>query len=171
MQLDLKKQKTIEDGEETVTSETTITKVIKGTPAEKAGLKDGDIIIAVESDKDLEIGKVIKGKEVGDEVTLTIERDGKTQDIVVTIGERESLTSEKKVEVTIDNGEIKVIIDGVEKNIGDLENINEKFEKIEMIKHIKMEELDDVQDDLNEVKEEMKNIDINIEILNTSDEL
>ena len=134
-------------------------------------MKDGDIIIAVENDKDLEIGKAIKGKEVGDEVTLTIERDGKTQDIVVIIGERESLKSEKKVEVTIDDGDIKILIDGVEKNIGDLENIHEKFEKIEMIKHIKMEELDDVRDDLNKVKEEMKNIDINIEILDTSDEL
>ena len=171
VQLDLKKQKTMKDGEETITRETKITKVIKGTPAEKAGLKDGDIIIAVEKDKDLEIGKAIKGKEVGDEVTLTIERDGKTQDIVVIIGERESLNSEKNVEVTIDDGDIKILIDGVERNIGDLDNIHEKFEKIEMIKHIKMEELDDMRDDLNKVKEEMKNIDINIEILDTSDEL
>ena len=171
VQLDLKKQKTIEDGKETVTRETTITKVLEGTPAEKAGLKDGDIIIAVEKDKDLEIGKAIQGKDIGDEVTLTIERDGKELDIVVTIGERESSKSEKKVEITIDDGDIKVIIDGVEKNIGDLENIHEDRDKIKMIKHIKMEELDDVRDDLNKVKEEMKNIDINIEILNTCDEL
>ncbi len=171
VQLDLKKQKTIEDDEETVTRKTTITKVLEGTPAEKAGLKDGDIIIAVENDKDLGIGKAIKGKEIGDEITLTIERDGKTQDIVVTIGERESLKSEQNVEVTIDDGEIKVIIDGVEKNISDLENIHDKFEKIKMIKHIKMEELDDVRDDLKKVKEEMKNIDIDIEILDTSEEL
>ncbi len=171
VQLDLKKQKTMKDGEETITRETTITKVLEGTPAEKAGLKDGDIIIAVEKDKNLEIGKAIKGKEIGDEVTLTIERDGKTQDIVVTIGEREFHESEKNVEVTIDDGEIKVIIDGVEKNIGDLENFHDQFEKIQMIKHIKMEELDDVRDDLNELKDEMKNIDIEIEILDTNDEL
>ena len=171
VQLDLKKEKTIKDGEETITRETTITKVIEGTPAEKAGLKDGDIIIAVEYDKDLEIGKAIKSKEIGDEITLTIERDGKTHDIVVTIGEREFLKSDKNVEVTIDDGEIKIIIDGVEKNIGDLENIHEEMDKIKIIKKIKMEELDDVRDDLNKVKEEMKNIDIDIEILNTNDEL
>ena len=171
VQLDLKKQKTIKDGEETITRETTITKVIEGTPAEKAGLKDGDIIIAVEKDKDMEIGKAIKGKNIGDEVTLTIERDGKNQDIVVTIGERESLKSEKNVEVTIEDGEIKVIIDGVERNIGDLENIYEKLDEIQLIKHIKMEELDDVRENLHKVKEEMKNIDINIGIINTNDEL
>lgn len=171
VQLDLEKQKTIKDGEETVTRKTTITKVIKGSPAEKAGLLNGDIIIAVENEKNLEIGKAIEGKEIGDEVTLTIERDGKVQNIVVEIGEREHLESEKKVEVTIDDGEIKVIIDGVEKNIGDLENFHDQFEKIQMIKHIKMEELDDVRDNLNKVKEEMKNIDLNIEILNTNDEL
>ena len=170
VQLDVKKQKTIQDGEETVTIKTTITKVIKESPAEKAGLKDGDIIIAVENEKDLEIGKVIKGKEVGDELVLTIERDEKTQEIVVTIGERELIKSEKKVEVTIDDGEIKVIIDGVEKNIGDLENFHDEFEKIQMIKHIKMEELDDMRDNLNKLKDEMKNIDINIEILNTNDD-
>jgi len=169
VRLDLKKHKSIEEGEETVTRETTIKKVLKGTPAEKAGLKNGDIIIAVEKDKDLEIGEAIEGKEIGDEITLTIERDGKTRDIVVTIGERESLESEQNVEVTIDDGDIKIIIDGVEKNIGELENIHEDMDKIKMIKHIKMEELDDVRDDLKKVKEEMKNIDI--EILNTCDEL
>ena len=171
VQLNLNKQVNIQDGEEEVTTETTITKVIEGSPAEKAGLKDGDIIIAVENKKDLEIGEAIKDKEIGDELVLTIKRDGKTQDIVVAIGERESLNSEKKVGVTIDDGEIKIMIDGVEKNIGDLGDFYDEFEKIQMIKHINLEDLDDARDNLNEVKEEMKNIDINIEILDTYDEL
>jgi len=171
VQLNLNKQVTIQDGEEEVTIETTITKVIEGSPAEKAGLKDGDIIIAVENEKDLEIGEAIKDKEIGDELVLTIERDGKVQNITVNIGERDYSKSEKNIEVTIDDGEIKIMIDGVEKSIEDLDDFHDEFEKIKMIKHIDLGDLDDVRDDLNKVKEEMKNIDLNIEILNTNDEL
>ena len=172
VKLDIKTEKTEKDGKKNVTKEITITDVIKGTPAEKSGLKKGDIIVAVESDKNLEIGKALAKKEVGDEITLTIERDGKVQDIVVGIGEREYDKSKKDVQVTIEDGEIKLLINGVEKSISDLEYLREGLDEIEMIKDIKLDVLDEVNEELEKVKEEMKNIDFNIEILNdTNDEL
>lgn len=64
---------------------------IKGSPAEKAGIKAGDYIIKVngkaysgeEQDKAI---SVMKGK-TGEKVTLTIERDGKTFDVDVVRGQ------------------------------------------------------------------------------------
>lgn len=63
---------------------------IKGTPAEKAGLKSGDTIIAVDKKPtaDLSVDEVvsmIKGKK-GTKVTITISRDGieGTKDIEIT---------------------------------------------------------------------------------------
>ncbi len=171
VELELNKQETIKDGEKVKTTKTIVKKVIKGTQAEKAGLKEGDVIIAVENDKNLEIGKAIQEKEIGDKITLTVERNGKVQDFAVEIGERKTSDSEENVKVTIDNGEIKVLINGVATDIGDLENIYDELGEIKIIKHIKMEGLDDVGDDLKKVKDKLKGIDLNIEILNTNDEL
>ena len=63
-----------------------ITSVMKGYPADKAGLKPGDVIIKLN-------GKAIKGKDQlindllmynpGDVITLTIERDKKDVDVMV----------------------------------------------------------------------------------------
>lgn len=171
VKLEINKDLTEKDGKEIAVKETKITKVIEGTPAEKAGLKEGDIIVAVENEKALEIGKAIEGKEIGEEITLSIQRDGVVQDILVTIGEREYSKSAEEIEVTIDDGEIKILIDGVEKKISDLEHIYEKFDEMEKIKQIKMEEFHDVKDNLKKVQKEIKNMDFNIQILDTDDEL
>jgi len=169
VELEMEKHKTTIDGDETVSKKTIIKKVVKDAPAYKAGLKDGDVVIAVESDKDMEIKEAIEEKKIGDKITLTVERDGKARDIVVTIGKRENYKSEKNIEVTIDDGDIKVLIDGVEKNMSDLENIQEGSNEIKMIKHITVDECDDSNNEMKKVKKEMKTIDI--ELLNTDDEL
>lgn len=58
--------------------------------AEKAGIKVGDVIIKVDG-KDVktvdELNEIKNEKKIGDKITLTIWRDGKTQDIEVTLGE------------------------------------------------------------------------------------
>lgn len=67
-----------------------ITEVLKGASAEKAGLKAGDVIIAVDGDQVYEIGDVAKSideKEVDDIVKLTIIRDKKQMDLSVTVEE------------------------------------------------------------------------------------
>ncbi len=59
--------------------------------AEKAGIKVGDVIIKAEG-KDVEtmdeLNEIKNSKEIGDKMTLTIWRDGKTQDITVTLQEQ-----------------------------------------------------------------------------------
>lgn len=66
----------------------TITKVLKGVPAEKAGLKDEDVITKVNDDSTAgwtveQAVEAIRG-EVGSTVKLTIERSGKEQEFSVT---------------------------------------------------------------------------------------
>ena len=66
----------------------TITDVTPEGPADQAGLKIGDVIIAVEGESTTELGmdetkNRIRGEE-GTEVTLTIRRDGTEQDVTIT---------------------------------------------------------------------------------------
>jgi C-terminal processing protease CtpA/Prc len=66
----------------------TITEVMDGKPAAKAGLKSGDVIVSVdgvnvEGKSASEVTDLIKG-EAGTDVVLTVKRDGGEKDITVT---------------------------------------------------------------------------------------
>ncbi len=67
-----------------------VSRVAKDTPADKAGLQRGDIITKFNG-KDLNVGhslsQAISKQKVGDEVTLTIDRSGKTQELKATLAE------------------------------------------------------------------------------------
>ncbi len=76
--------------------------VIKGDPAEKAGLKAGDVIVefdgrAVRSDRDLV--SIVGNTPVGRKVELTVMRDGKNITITVKVAKR----SEEKDEAVADD--------------------------------------------------------------------
>jgi S1-C subfamily serine protease len=65
--------------------------IIPGGPAEKAGLKEGDIVQAVEGqtlDREHPLDLVLSGYAPNQTVRLTILRDGKTMEISVTLGTR-----------------------------------------------------------------------------------
>jgi putative serine protease PepD len=65
-----------------------LTDVVSGTPADKAGLRVGDAIIAVDGnsiDGSLSLVAQVRERSVGDKVTLKIVRDGQSQDITVTL--------------------------------------------------------------------------------------
>lgn len=66
--------------------------VMKGSPADKAGMEQGDIIIAMDnepiSDANALIQKIAR-KSPDSQITLTVKRDNKEQNIVVTLAERE----------------------------------------------------------------------------------
>ena len=64
--------------------------VVAGSSAEKAGIKQGDIITKIDGqtvdEKNDVVAKSIINKKVGDAITLTIWRDGKTMDVSATLG-------------------------------------------------------------------------------------
>ncbi|HSX14487.1 MAG TPA: PDZ domain-containing protein [Candidatus Saccharimonadales bacterium] len=62
--------------------------VLAGSPADKAGLKNGDIIVRVGSDSitdSASLTTLIAKHSVGETVQLTIIRDGKSQSVNVTL--------------------------------------------------------------------------------------
>ena len=64
--------------------------IISGSPAQKAGLKDGDIITKIddiEISKNISLGSLIGEKSVGDKVKITYIRDGKESTSVTTLEE------------------------------------------------------------------------------------
>jgi membrane-associated protease RseP (regulator of RpoE activity) len=67
----------------------TIAYVIADSPADTAGLQRGDVIKAVDGTTiatPQDFRDAIQGKNVGDTITLSIDRDGQTQDVSVTLG-------------------------------------------------------------------------------------
>ena len=67
--------------------------VMENEPAAKAGVQDGDVIIAVDQktiDDSAALLRAIADKAPGSTAVLTVWRDGKTQEITVTLGERKS---------------------------------------------------------------------------------
>ena len=67
--------------------------VISGGPADKAGLKEGDTIVAFNGNavnNNYSLLGYVRAAALGDKVTLTIVRDGKTMDVDVTLDQEES---------------------------------------------------------------------------------
>ncbi|MDQ2787892.1 MAG: trypsin-like peptidase domain-containing protein [Chloroflexota bacterium] len=74
-----------------LTQGTYVVTVESGTPAEKAGVKAGDVITAVNGtnlDSKTALGDVLSTLNVGDTATLTIDRSGQTQTLTATLVER-----------------------------------------------------------------------------------
>jgi serine protease Do len=68
-----------------------ITEISKGSAAEKAGLKEGDIITKIGSTKidgPAALSDAVKAKKPKEEVTVTYKRDGKESTVKTTLGER-----------------------------------------------------------------------------------
>jgi S1-C subfamily serine protease len=68
-----------------------VTAVVADSPADKAGIRTGDIIVAVNrqalsSTRDLT--KAVSGLKPGDKVTLSVERGMMSRDIAFTVGEK-----------------------------------------------------------------------------------
>lgn len=73
-----------------------VTGVTEGSEAEKGGIKAGDVIIAVDDRKTISAGQLrsqIGIKEVGEEVMLTLLRDGKVKKLKVEVGEPQKLST------------------------------------------------------------------------------
>jgi putative serine protease PepD len=69
--------------------------VVAGGPADKAGIKPGDVITAIDGrtiTRADDLVVAIRAKAPGDTVTLTVKRDGKEQDIAVTLASNTDVT-------------------------------------------------------------------------------
>ena len=67
--------------------------VMENEPAARAGVRDGDVILAVDQkniDDSAALLRAIADKAPGSTAVLTVWRDGKTQEITVTLGERKT---------------------------------------------------------------------------------
>jgi S1-C subfamily serine protease len=64
--------------------------VREGSPAEKAGLKAEDVILKLNGKEVEDVNKLVSQVKMckpGDKLTFTIKRDGKEQEIKVTVGD------------------------------------------------------------------------------------
>jgi membrane-associated protease RseP (regulator of RpoE activity) len=69
-----------------------ILRVANGSPAEDAGLQDGDIVTAVDGSavaSSSDLAREVREHEPGDRVTITYSRDGNSAQAEVTLGDRE----------------------------------------------------------------------------------
>ncbi len=65
-----------------------VEQIVSGSPAEKAGIQQGDIIIKIDGKRvsgSSQLSQFIAAKKVGDTITVTIYRDGKTSDLKATL--------------------------------------------------------------------------------------
>jgi putative serine protease PepD len=64
--------------------------VVPGGPADTAGIRPGDVIVSVNGDQTPSaeaLGAVLAGLQVGQKVTVTVDRGGAQQELKVTLGE------------------------------------------------------------------------------------
>ncbi|HRF97713.1 MAG TPA: PDZ domain-containing protein, partial [Aggregatilineales bacterium] len=78
------------------TAEQIVIQVMRRSPAAQAGLQDGDIITAIngEAVTPATIAEVVATFAPNDVITVTIERDGESMDVEVTLGARATATVE-----------------------------------------------------------------------------
>ncbi len=149
-------------GTDTKTVEILISDVISGKPAEKAGLKKGDILLkaaGVKIDELNDLSTEINKIEVGETIEILINRDGKDMKINVEVAERESEYRRDKVELSVDDGDVKIYIDGQEEIHYD---VHEMLEGLEDLKELKELNKLEIYEDVNDLREEILEFNIDI---------
>jgi serine protease Do len=133
---------------ETGESGLNVTDVSKSSPAEKAGLQVGDVILKVDDEKmeDSEgLQKLIRSKRPGEEVRIQIKRGGKKQRINVMLGMKKELR-------------LKVMVFAGDKNTNNLK-LNDLLKEVE---EGVSKDADRFVDRMLEVGDDMKDIDVRV---------
>jgi len=147
-----------------------ITEVEKDSPAEKAGFKAGDVIIAIDDelvrDND-DVIELVMEMEAGDKAAIKILRDKKEKEITVEIGERKGLKHlgcfknfDKDIDIVIPN--MKGHCYGDFDDIEDMDMIY-KFHDIDDLKELSEpgklnKEMKQLKKELKSLKKELKEI-------------
>ncbi len=137
-----------------------ISEVKEDSPAEKAGLKAGDVIIEMdgeEVDSRRDVIEILEDKEIGDEVSITIVRDGKDKRKKAVLGENPHKDKMFSciIEKEFDPEDLEAL-----KRLDELE-IMEGFdldELLESLKDIRLEvggEVEDLKEEIEKLKEEV----------------
>jgi serine protease Do len=93
-----------------------VSDVLSGTPAEKAGLKRGDVIVKVDGvpiDSPGHLRNRVAETPVGEKITITVIREGHEKDVAVTIGEQPKDLAQRGGAVE-GGGQSTSALDGVE---------------------------------------------------------
>jgi S1-C subfamily serine protease len=68
-----------------------VTKIGNNSPALRAGVKEGDVLLKLNGTplaKRQQLQELLKEMSAGDEITLDLERDGKSQTLTLNLGAR-----------------------------------------------------------------------------------
>ena len=137
-----------------------ITEVEKESPAEKAGLKAGDVIVQVDNEKvsgSDDVRQILSDKEKGDEVSLKVIRDKRPKDFSVTLDETEKeysfkiqpdIEKTKDMELFLDKLQIPEapMLKGYSSDESKLKRDLNKLKK----------EMEELRKELDQLKEELK---------------
>ena len=94
---------------------TEVTSIVENSPAQKAGLEKGDIIVKVESEKasaGKDLRDIISEFDAGQKVKIEILRKGEKKKIQVVLGEKE-IREERKIIIREPKTKLGVILDPV----------------------------------------------------------
>ncbi len=122
-----------------------ITEVVEDSPAEKAGLKAGDVIVRIDGDKvnsTSDVYEALEGKEKGDQVNVEVIRDKGSHSLTVTV----ELEGPQKWHANTWNFQAPKV------------KMRQQVEPKIKIFTDKMEAQDDLREELNELKKELKEL-------------
>ncbi|MEA2031439.1 MAG: PDZ domain-containing protein [candidate division Zixibacteria bacterium] len=149
-----------------------IISVVKDSPAEKAELKAGDVIVELDSEEIIEsedVHKIVSDMEEGDQIAVKVIRDGKTTEFKFSVAEKDNYGYQffKDSDIDImsmrhsggyhhhknfdrDNLEFYFDIDAIE-DFDEIEEIEDLDDLDELRKHVKRIEID-LSDDSKDAK-------------------
>ncbi len=101
------------------------------------------------------MGKLISKKDVGDKIEIEIDRDGKTKKIKCGIAQRKEHEYYEKIELSVEDGDFSIIVDGEEKHFGDLDILGD-LQDIRILQSEDMREsMEEVREAVEEAREEL----------------